>query len=79
MIVTRAVLVVQSRDVPLYPLKSHLVMVPKHMLLLILDGAFRLHNEKLTNNRRIELGDYGILQDYVRGVMILLHENIFFI
>jgi hypothetical protein len=21
----------------------------------------------LTNNRRIELGDYGILQDYVRG------------
>jgi hypothetical protein len=63
----RAVLVVQSRDVPLYPLKSHLVMVPKHMLLLILtDGAFRLHNEKLTN-RRIELGDYGILQDYVRG------------
>jgi hypothetical protein len=31
------------------------------------DGAFRLHNEKLTNNRRIELGDYGILQDYVRG------------
>jgi hypothetical protein len=42
-------------------------MVPKHMLLLILtDGAFRLHNEKLTNNRRIELV-YGILQDYVRG------------
>jgi hypothetical protein len=38
--VTRAVLVVQSRDVPTL-LKSHLVMVPKHMLLLILtDGAF---------------------------------------
>jgi hypothetical protein len=63
----RAVLVVQSRDVPLYPFKSHLVMVPKHMLLILTDGAFRLHNEKLTNNRRIELGDYGILQDYVRG------------
>jgi hypothetical protein len=42
-------------------------MVPKHMLLILTDGAFRLHNEKLTNNRRIELGDYGILQDYVRG------------
>jgi hypothetical protein len=37
------------------------------MLLILTDGAFRLHNEKLTNNRRIELGDYGILQDYVRG------------
>jgi hypothetical protein len=54
-------------------------MVPKHMLLILTDGAFRLHNEKLTNNRRIELGDYGILQDYVRGGSYdFLHEsNIF--
>jgi hypothetical protein len=42
-------------------------MVPKHAAFNFNpDGAFRLHNEKLTN-RRIELGDYGILQDYVRG------------
>jgi hypothetical protein len=69
MIVTQEQYLLFSQEMYLYTLlKSHLVMVPKHMLLLILtDGAFRLHNEKLTNNRRIELGDYGILQDYVRG------------
>jgi hypothetical protein len=64
----RAVLVVQSRDVPLYPFKiAFSDGAETYAALILTDGAFRLHNEKLTNNRRIELGDYGILQDYVRG------------
>jgi hypothetical protein len=68
MIVTQ-VLVVQSRDVPLYPFKIAFSDGAETYAAFNFnpDGAFRLHNEKLTNNRRIELGDYGILQDYVRG------------